>query len=305
MRLQIKFLEPATSAIQSAFLPAYLTAPQCLSVKTTATATRMTAVIVPQHNSQPLLTSSMLSTTGAAAVHVQGNGFEDVFCVRSDSNGYVAGDIASNAAHALVRKTGTAPSFALMTRGSQMAAAGRTILRSKARVNASWRSTSTGALVEAEPAYRTAGGPDTLTIGGLTAGGRYTVTIDGAMYGTLAADTGHSLKIAIGLTQRRTIRLSDISAALPRAGMENSAAFRARQTREGVEFRIAGHSGPFTIAIYDIAGAGIWMRRFGDSSERCTWPGTGMDGRKVCAGAYYAVIQNGNSRQSIRIVMGR
>jgi hypothetical protein len=214
MRLQIRFLEPATAALQSSFLPAYLTAEPCVSVRTSAHAARITAVVVPQHNALPVLTSSMLTTTGGVAVQVLGSGTTDVFGVATDSTGLTASDITLVGTQVLVRKQGSAPVLGMVTRGNSLTVGGATILRTARRANLAWRAVPSGAQVEAEPSYKAAGSADTLTVGGLVASRSYAVTIDATPAGTMAADANGTVKVAVGLTRRMTVSVIDASAVL-------------------------------------------------------------------------------------------
>ena len=149
--------------------------------KSERSSTRISALIVPQHNALPVLAGSMLQANGGAAMQVRSPVFTDVFAAKIDSAQPQAGDLATDAANTLVRRAGAQVLLAMVTRGTSLTIAGKRLLTSTLPANLAWRSSAAGAVtVEAEPAYKAAGGIDTLGIGGLSAGNNYGVLVDGA-----------------------------------------------------------------------------------------------------------------------------
>jgi hypothetical protein len=302
MRLDIKFLEPAAASIQSAFLPVETTAQPCLSVKTTAASTRITAVIVPQHNSQPALSSRMLAATGGTAVEIQGTDFVDVFAVRSDTNGFSAGDISSNATQVIVRKQNSSPAFAMITRGKLLTIGGKTILQSILPVNLSWRLYTGGATVEAEPAYKATGAADTIKIGGLASTKQYAVNINGNTAGSATADANGVVSVFVNLTSRQVIGLSDGSGTTSIAQHPKQGLFSMRRVSGGIEMFLNILDGrKASIAIHDLSGKIIWQ--WGDASgingmRRIVWLGIGTDNQILPAGTYAVKIKIGDSYYS-------
>ena len=310
MRLDIRFLEPAASAIQGSFLPAELTAQPCVQARVTAASTRITAVLVPQHNSQPVLTSAMLSATGATAVEVQGNGSDDVFAVNSGTTGFTAGTIQSDATLALVRKQGNKVTFAEMTRGASLVVSGKTLLRSIALCNLSWRGDSSIVTVEAEPAYKATGGADTVTVGGLMSSRNYSVSISGTYAGSATANASGEVRIPVNLQNRVVIRLAEgVEVEKSGAGIANGRKFLGRQTQSGMEFIVSGiQTQSLRLRIFNTAGRMIWRwdgTVSGIGPQKILWPGAGMDGRKASAGVYVARVSDGNGVPALPFVVVR
>jgi hypothetical protein len=262
MRLEIRFLEPAAASLQTAFLPAELTAQPCLSAKVTAASTRITAVLTPQHNGQPALTSSMLSATGAAAVQVQGNGFTDVFAMRTGASAFVAGDIASDASNILVRRQNSSPVTAVMTRGTFLSISGKAILRSLSAENLSWRNAPGQVTVEGEPAYKASGGADTIAIGGLTTGRSYSLTINGTAAGAAQGDAGGVARVSVNLAARSVIVLSDNSGVGNSPMMRGDTfMFRVHIARKGLALSVSGSQDMHRVDIIATNGSIIASRK--------------------------------------------
>jgi hypothetical protein len=229
MRLDIKLLEPSPASIQSSFLPVdplVVTSVPCLSVKVIAPSTRISALLVPQHNGQPELTGTMLQASGGAAMQVNGPVFTDVFAAKIDSAQLTAGNITTDATHALVRNAGSSISLAMITRGTFLTVGGERIVRSTLPANCAWRTTSGSVTVEAEPSYKAAGGIDTIGIGGLTAGNRYGIVINGNFFINTIADTTGCVDVALDLEQRSLISITPPGSV--RRGIANGTAFGFR-----------------------------------------------------------------------------
>ncbi len=253
MRLDIRLLEPAAVSIQSSFLPVdplVITSNPCLSAKVNASSTRISALIVPQHNFQPALTGAMLQASGGAAMQVQGPGFTDVFAAKIDSARLTAGDMATDATHALVRRASSQISLAMITRGTFLTIGGKSLLRSTLPANFAWRTAAGAVTVEAEPSYKAAGGTDTIGIGGLTAGNRYGIVVDGNLFMNAIADTAGSISFALDLKQRSLISVTPAGSVNP--GISNAAlGFRLRSLPGCIEVAIAnGLLQPTILAAY-------------------------------------------------------
>ena len=280
MRLEIKFLEPPAASLQTSFLPAELTAPPCLSAKVTAASTRITAVMTPQKNGLPSLTCGMPAAIGAAAVQVQGTGFNDMFAMRTGASAFTAGDVTSDASNVLVRR-GAAPVFASLTRGTYVNAAGKTLTASTIAANLAWRFSPGIFTVEAEPAYNAAGGPDTVAVGGLTPGQSYTVTVNGAAAGQAAGDANGIARVFVNLTGRTTVVLTDNSPVISSMGSRHrthlTASLPYRGLNRGVTINFyTPDKGDAVAAIYDLSGrrvAKFVEQGIPGGMESVTWRG--------------------------------
>ncbi len=302
MGLQIRFLEPAPAALTGTFLPAELTAQPCLSAKTTGNTARFTSVLVPQHNGQPSLTSTMLSATGGVAVEVQGTGFTDVVVVSSDTNGVSAGTVFTTAARALVRTQAGNPSVAMMTRGGMLSVSNRPLVFSPVPANAAWRVIADGAQVEIEPAYNTAGSASTtMVFGGLTPGTQYRCTIAGYYFmTTLTADTLGTVSFDVPLTARTTVTIVDASAASPLLPRTSPAAVRVLTRGNQVAFSAADR--PITaVAVHDLAGRLVWQwhPETGAATARVVWQAP-----HSLHGRYVARVRQGQTSAVVRFALG-
>lgn len=307
MRLEIRFLEPAASGIKTAFLPAELTAQPCLSAKVITPSTRITAVLTPQKNSAPSLASAMIAATGCAAVGVQGNGFSDVVAMRTvGSSSFTAADIVSDATNVLVRKQGSLPTVVSCTRATIVTVAGKTIVRSSMPANLSWRSGPGRFTVEAEPAYKATGGGDTVTVGGLTAGHNYLVTLDGARAASVTAIAAGTANVVVDLTARATVILTDASTAAPAL---MPAAFRdvsVRAVRSGFEFRFGAAASHGSVEVFGPDGRAVWQwEGAAGVDDHIRWNGASVDGRQASQGAYVVRICVGTKLWTGRIILVR
>jgi hypothetical protein len=311
MRLDIRFLEPPVASLQSAFLPVdptVATSHPCLSVTTRASSARFTAVVVPQHNNQPALASSLLSATGGTAVQVQGGTATDMFAMRSDSATLTVGNIQSDATNLLVRTQNGSTSFAMMTRGTVVTIAGATLVRSVLSANLAWRNGAQTVTIEAEPPYTAAGGADTIIAGGLIAGSQYTGTVDSAAPAVMTAAADGTVRVPVNLVKRLTVTL--VKGASVAAG-EYTKAFQRiliRPFGEGVAFIIpaTGTLGS-SIAIYSQQGRLIWQWEGKDCSaeQRILWLGIGKNNFRSPDGIYCAKVKIGNSSRSATFALVR
>ena len=305
MCLEIRFLEPAASAIQSAFLPAELTAQPCLSAKISAPSTRITAVLTPQKNGAPSLACAMIGATGCAAVSVQGNGFSDVVAMRTaGSTSFTAGDITSDATNALVRKQGSLPTVISCTRATMVTVAGKTMLGSNMAANLSWRSGPGIFTVEAEPAYKATGGNDTITIGGLTAERSYSVTIGDIRAGSAAASAAGTANAFVNLTARSVIILTDESAVATTLSANTGRDVRIRPVHGGFEFLPGDLASPTSIEVFDQTGRMVWgWEGIAGRGDRIMWNGVSLDGRTATPAAYLVRIRAGGTTRSAKVVL--
>jgi Heparinase II/III-like protein/Domain of unknown function (DUF4962) len=311
MRLDIRFLEPPVAGLQSAFLPVdpvVATSHPCLSVTTRASSAHFTAVVVPQHNSQPALASTLLSATGGTAVQVQGGATTDMFAMRSDSANLTVGNIQSDATNLLVRTQNAATSFAMMTRGTVVTIAGATLVRSVLSANLAWRIGAQSVTVEAEPPYTAAGGADTIIAGGLIAGSQYTATVDSAAPAVLTAAGDGTVRVPVNLVKRLVITL--VKGMGIGAGNYTKAFQRIliRPLGNGVIFIIpaTGTMGS-SIAIYSQQGRPIWQWEARNCSveQRVLWMGIGKNGRESPAGVYCAKVKIGNAGRTATFALVR
>jgi hypothetical protein len=95
----------------------------------------------------------------------------------------------------------------MITRGTFLTIGGRRLLWSTLPANIVWRTAAGAFTVEAEPSYKTAGGIDTIGIGGLTAGNSYGIAVDGKSIIRSIADTAGSISFALDLKQRILISI--------------------------------------------------------------------------------------------------
>jgi hypothetical protein len=258
MRLDIRILEPAAASVQGSFLPVdplVATSVPCVSAKVTAPSTRISALIVPQHNAQPVLTGSMLQASGGAAMRVQGPVFTDVFAAKIDSAELTAGDLTTDAAHALVRRAGTQVLLAMVTRGTSLTIAGKQLLKSTLPANLAWRSAAGAVTVEAEPAYKAAGGIDTLGIGGLAAGSAYGIVVDGLLLTNATADTGGRVSFVMDLKARSLFAITSPGSVIAKGPIGISQGLRLLARHGRIEISIAdGSPGPIRVTAYSMNG---------------------------------------------------
>ena len=311
MRLDIRFLEPPVSILQSAFLPVdplVATSHPCLSVTTHASSSHFTAVVAPQHNSQPALTSSLLSATGGTAVQVQGGATTDIFAMRADSAKLTAGNIQSDATNLLVRTQNASTSFAMMTRGTVMTIAGTTLMRSVVSANLAWRSSAQTMTIEAEPSYTTGGGADTIFAGGLIAGSQYTALVDSSAPTIVIAAADGTAGVPVNLIKRLTITLTKGAAVAAGNFAKALQRFSIRAFGTGVAFTIpaTGTAGS-SIAIYSQQGRLIWKwDGKGCSAEKqILWTGTVKNGCESPPGVYCAIVKIGDSSRTATFALVR
>jgi hypothetical protein len=145
---------------------------------------------------------------------VTGPGFVDIVAAGTDTTGFTAGELHTNGTNALLRTVNGHPGAALVTRGTRLECAGRPILRTRARANLAWRLTDSGVLVDAEVPYRSSsGGPDSLEIGGLSAGADYDVAIDRGASRRSHADAHGVVRAAIDTRSPTTVLITPCSSA--------------------------------------------------------------------------------------------
>lgn len=311
MRLDIRFLEPPASSLQSAFLPVdplVATSHPCLSVTTRASSTHFTAVVVPQHNNQPALSSSLLAATGGTAVQVQNGATTDMFAMRSDSGTLTVGNIQSDATNLLVRTQNASTSFAMITRGTVVSIAGTALVRSAISANLSWRNGAQAVTIEAEPSYNTGGGTDTIVAGGLIAGSQYTATVDSAapIVETAAADG--TVRVPVNLVKRLVITLTKGAGVAAGNFAKALQRFSMRPSGTGVTFIIpaTGTTG-LSIAIYSQQGRLIWKwdGKGCSAEKRILWPATGKSGLESPPGVYCAIVKIGDSCRTAAFALVR
>jgi hypothetical protein len=311
MRLDIRFLEPPVASLQSAFLPVdplVATSHPCLSVTTRAPSAHFTVVLVPQHNNVPVLASSLLSATGGTAVQVQGGAFTDVFAMRSDSTKLTAGNIQSDGSNILVRTQNASTTFAMMTRGTVISVAGKTMAGSALSANMSWRSGSQAVTIEAEPSYNTAGGSDTILAGGLTGGSQYTATVDNSASLVLTAAADGTVRVPVNLTKRVTIVMTKGNGVTADRYIKAPGRISILPCGTGVAFTIpSGGTTGASVAIYSQQGRLVW--RWGgtncDAEQRILWPGIGENNREAPAGVYCAMVKIGNCSRTAAFAVVR
>jgi hypothetical protein len=208
--LDLRILAPDASAITSSFFPAAGTAAPGLSVKTTASATQVLAVIVPQSSGAPSFTSSRRSATGGWAIRVELGGKTDLFAAAAEKATVSVDDLQASGNAALVRRQGTALILALLARGTSLRIGEATILGAAAPLNLVWRPDPTGGQLEVEPPYRATGVSGiALEVGGLKPQSAYCLGLDGAAAGTVTTDAKGLARFTVTVQKPRLARLTE------------------------------------------------------------------------------------------------
>jgi hypothetical protein len=209
--LEVRFLAPAAGALTSSFFAAAGTASPGLSVKTTASATQLLTVLVPQANGAPSFAAAQRPATGGWAISVDLGGKNDLFSAAAGSAPVVVDDLTATGAAVLVRRQAGAVVLVLLARGTALSLAGKPLLVSSAAQDLVWRPSATGGQLEVAPGYRDAGGSVTVQVGGLKANAAYCLAVDGTPAGTVQTDADGVAKHTLLVQQPRLLALVEAS----------------------------------------------------------------------------------------------
>jgi len=206
--LDIQFLAPKADLLESAFLPAELTAKPCLSVKQKARNTCFLTLLVPQQKANPQITASVLENTKCIAVQTIGPDFKYLVMFAQSPGIYKFGKVETAAVSAIVRfdKKDEVLS-ALMTRGTALSVSGVTLISASKESNISWRRQKDGIIVDAESSYKSTGTKTTVQVGGLAPNTTCRYSIDDKQDGTVKTDGRGLARIELDLYARRSVRL--------------------------------------------------------------------------------------------------
>ena len=208
VRLDVRFLAPAGAALAGEFLPAELTAPPCLAVRTRGAAANFVSVLVPQQAGAPAIAADLPPATNALAVRGSLGARVDLFGVAQVAGPFTLADAEASGAAAVIRRDGEALVLALLVRGTSLRQAGGLLLGAGAPANLAFRPSAQGGTLEAEAPYRTAGGATEVSVGGLGAGRLYRVAVDGQAVPDVRADGDGVISLSLDLAARRTVVLT-------------------------------------------------------------------------------------------------
>ena len=207
--LDIRFLAPAANMLESAFLPAELTAKPCLAVKQKARQAYFLAVLVPQLRGGPQITATVIPANNCTAIQAVGPEYKDIIAFAAALGTMKSGEVETSGVSALARFDKKEQLMsALVTRGTALSVSGKPVLVMAREANASWRRQGDAVIVEAEAAYKTQGGKTTLQAGGFISGASCRVVVDEKPAVTVKADGRGLVKVDVDLAQRRTVRIS-------------------------------------------------------------------------------------------------
>jgi MYXO-CTERM domain-containing protein len=209
VRLDIRFLAPSGAALTSAFLPAELTAPPCLAVRTRGPAANFLSVLVPQRAQAPVIAADLPPATNALAVRGTQGTRVDLFGVAQGPGGFTLADAEAHGRAAVIRRDGGALRLSLLVRGTSLRQADRLLLEASQPANLAFRPSPAGGALEAEAPHKTTGGLTEIRVGGLVAGHAYQVRVDGQAVADVRADAAGVASLSLDLSARRSVAFTD------------------------------------------------------------------------------------------------
>jgi hypothetical protein len=215
--LDIHFLLPeGGKGMESAFLPAELSAKPCLSVKQKASGTRFLSVLMPRKGTGgPEVKSELVKAQGCVAAKVSAADVVDLFAVPDAPGGFSCEGLKADGASALLRTKGTDVQFAMVTRGRGLTSGAKLMLGCNVPANLSWRKEQGQVVVDVEAPYKAQGQAATVEIGGLPTGRDMTLFIDGVQAkAPVNAGPAGTVSVQVDLKARHVIQVGGDKSAV-------------------------------------------------------------------------------------------